>query len=206
MTGLLPSSMLLVHGPQKSDSVCLTFDDGPHPSLTPRVLDVLAEQGVKATFFVVGGEAQKHTDLVRRMTREGHTVAHHSYSHKRPEEMSASQLMQEIRETDTVLNQAASPPAKLFRPPWGKISLGKLWALWRKKLTVVLWNRDPKDFSGKSAQDLRQWLLISPLRGGDLVLLHDTVSATAEVLPEMILAARAAGLQFTTVDRWVGHS
>jgi peptidoglycan/xylan/chitin deacetylase (PgdA/CDA1 family) len=80
------------------------------------------------------------------------------------------------------------------------VTSSKLWALWRAGFTVVLWNRDPKDFARGSADELRQWLRCRPLSAGDVVLLHDTVSHTAEVLPELISSARESGLAFATAD------
>jgi len=205
MAAVLPRRMFLVHGSPLTNAVCLTFDDGPHPALTPKILDVLAEQHVKATFFVIGREAQQHPELIRRMAAEGHTIAHHSFSHSRPGEISIAALLEEIRQTDEVLRRAGANPAPMLRPPFGKVTAGTLWKLWREKIGIVLWNRDPKDFSGKSSDQMRRWLEHRPLRGGDVVLLHDTVAATADFLPELIKTTRAANLQFATVDQWTGE-
>src|SRR4029450_1220019 len=81
LAATLPRRVFLTYGPSRSMSVCLTFDDGPHPVLTPRLLDVLAVLRVGAPFFLIRREAEKYPDVVRRMSNEGHCVGHHSYSH-----------------------------------------------------------------------------------------------------------------------------
>jgi peptidoglycan/xylan/chitin deacetylase (PgdA/CDA1 family)/glycosyltransferase involved in cell wall biosynthesis len=203
MAAILPKRMFIVRGPVSSSSLCLTFDDGPHPEYTPHVLDVLREQGVQATFFVVGKNVEKYADLTGRILQDGHTLGHHSFNHAEPTRTSARELIDEIRRTNDVLQSVTPEPVTLFRPPFGKVTAAKLGALWRERLSVVLWNRDPKDFATSTADELRQRLLRSSLRGGDIVLLHDNVSHTAQILPDLIRSARRAGLDFTTVDQWV---
>jgi peptidoglycan/xylan/chitin deacetylase (PgdA/CDA1 family) len=114
--------------------------------------------------------------------------------------------MEEIRHTDEVLRDVAPQPLGLFRPPFGKLTVAKLWALWRANLPIVLWNRDPKDFAAADAGDLRAWIQENPLESGDIVLLHDNAAATPEVLDELIRTTRRAGLDFVTVDQWVSAS
>jgi peptidoglycan/xylan/chitin deacetylase (PgdA/CDA1 family) len=205
MSAVLPPRRFIVRGRADSAAVCLTFDDGPDPLLTPMVLDILRDQNVRATFFIVGAHAEKHPELVRRIFREGHTLGHHTFSHvDPPAKISARELMAEIAQTDQVLREVLPKPLALFRPPHGKLSLAKLWALWRADLPVVLWNRDPKDFAAGDKEQLRAWFMDNPPGPGDIVLLHDTVPATPEVLEELIRTTRRAGLDFATVDQWVG--
>jgi peptidoglycan/xylan/chitin deacetylase (PgdA/CDA1 family) len=204
LAATLPRRWLLVRGSPRSRSVCLTFDDGPHPVHTPRLLEVLKQQQVPATFFVVGREVERYPDVVRRILAEGHALGHHSFSHGDPARTSARELLEEVRATEAVLNRVAGASPSLFRPPHGKLTAGKLWRLWRGGQTVVLWNVDPKDFACPTAEELRAWFRLHPLRGGDVVLLHDTHPHAAEVLPELIAAARVCGLDFTTPRWWVG--
>jgi len=207
MAAVLPARWFIVRGPRDCGAVCLTFDDGPDPRFTPEVLDVLRDQNVRATFFVVGQRAQQNPDLIRRILREGHALGHHTFNHSdQPARISARQLMEEIRHTDEVLRDVVPQPLGLFRPPFGKLTVAKLWALWRANLPIVLWNRDPKDFATADAGDLRAWIQENPLESGDIVLLHDNAAATPEVLDELIRTTRRAGLDFVTVDQWVSAS
>ncbi len=125
-------------------AVCLTFDDGPHPEHTPRLLDALAAEHVKATFFVVGCRAQRYPDLVRRMVREGHDVGHHSYFHREPAATSCRSLMWEVDETVGLLRDEFGIHSTLFRPPKGVVTLPKLTGLWARGQTVVLWTVDAR--------------------------------------------------------------
>jgi peptidoglycan/xylan/chitin deacetylase (PgdA/CDA1 family) len=203
LAAVLPRRWFLVRGPRRSGAVCLTFDDGPDPEATPRVLDVLAHAGVPATFFVIGREAERHPDLVRRMAAEGHAVGSHSYSHPAREDLTSRELTDEAARGAGVVAGILGKPPPLYRPPRGKVTAADLWRLWRAGLTTVLWNADPKDFSRPTADEVRDWFRARPLRGGDLVLLHDTCPHAPAVLPELIAGARDRGLAFTTVEAWV---
>jgi peptidoglycan/xylan/chitin deacetylase (PgdA/CDA1 family) len=206
MEATLPRRRFMISGPPDSDAVCLTFDDGPHPELTPRLLDVLAESGVRATFFMVGRSVERYPQVVRRILDERHAVGGHSFTHGDPRATSARDLAAEVDRTEELFEKIAGRRSRLFRPPHGKLTPGKLWRLWRGGQSIVLWNVDPKDFECKSAGELRDRLDGATLHGGDVVLLHDTVPHAAQVLPEIIRSARARGLGFTTAADWAHGS
>jgi peptidoglycan/xylan/chitin deacetylase (PgdA/CDA1 family) len=192
----VPKRCLLVRGDVKSSTVHLTFDDGPDPETTPRILDVLRRHGVQATFFVIGRQVAAHAHVVRRMVAEGHAVGGHTYLHRAPRQVSGWQLMDELRQTDALLQPILDGRSRLFRPPFGKLTASKLWRLWADRRTIVLWNRDPKDFAASSPEQLEAWFREQPLAGGDIVLLHDTSVVTADVLDHVVRDALQAGLSF----------
>src|SRR5262249_4419896 len=107
MAALMPRRCLMVRGRRGGRQVYLTFDDGPHPGNTPRLLDALGEGNVKATFFVVGQQVERHPEIVERIAREGHDLGHHTYSHIRLEKISTLRLMQEIERTNKLLTEIA---------------------------------------------------------------------------------------------------
>lgn len=204
LAATLPRRLFLVHGPAAGRAVCLTFDDGPHPEHTPRLLDALKAHGVPATFFVIGQNAERYPDLVRRVAAEGHVVGNHSYSHTEPCRTSAGQLADETRRTGDLLAALLGGEAPaLFRPPKGQVTVAKLWRLWRARQTVVLWDTDPKDYARQSAAEVRDWFRAHPLRGGDVVLMHDSHPHATAVVPDLVEAARGAGLRFTTLPEWL---
>ena len=168
MMALLPSRLFITHGPRKSGSVCLTFDDGPHPVHTPRILDALKDNRIKATFFILGRNAQEHTELVRRMVQEGHALGYHSFTHTHPSKTPVSQVIDENKQTDDVLRGITAPKVAMTRPPYGKLTIAQLVAMWRAKLTVVLWNRDPKDFTAATSEELRRGCCRSGSKAGTL--------------------------------------
>jgi peptidoglycan/xylan/chitin deacetylase (PgdA/CDA1 family)/glycosyltransferase involved in cell wall biosynthesis len=195
----LPRCRFLVHGPTKSSSICLTFDDGPDPEHTPAILEVLNEYSIPATFFVIGQKAERHPDLVRRIEAEGHVVANHTYSHGEPDRTSTQELLAEVGRTRDILFGLLGKAPALFRPPKGKLTARKLWNLWRAGQTVVLWNKDPRDYACRSSEEVRTWFRRQPLCGGDVVLMHDNRPHAARILPELITDAKSRGLSFVRV-------
>lgn len=174
----LPKSRLLVRGPRRAASavpaeIALTFDDGPHPEHTPRVLDALAEAGFRATFFVIGEKAERHPDLIRRIVAEGHLLGTHTWTHSEPARTSTSQLLAETEQTRRLLEDVSGVHCRLMRPPKGELTLSKIVGLWRSRQTIVLWNIDPKDFAMRDPSDMPRWCDSFSPRSGDIVLLHD---------------------------------
>lgn len=206
LTAALPRRVFLVRGPARSQAVCLTFDDGPHPVHTPRLLDALKAHDIRATFFVIGRNVNDHPELVRRMVAEGHAIGGHSYDHLSPPQVSARQLIDEVRRTTALLTSLLGHPTKLFRPPHGKLTPGKFWRLWRDGQSIVLWNVDPKDFACRTADEMRARLKARPPRGGDIVLMHDNHPHAADALPDLVAAVRGQGLTFSTVLPWLGKT
>jgi peptidoglycan/xylan/chitin deacetylase (PgdA/CDA1 family) len=185
--------------------VCLTFDDGPHPQHTLRLLDILKAEYVTGTFFMVGREMEKHPDVVRRVVLDGHAVGGHSFTHGEPGATSPRQLAEEVDRTERLFAQITGRPSRLFRPPHGKLTAGKLLRLWWRGQRVVLWNVDPKDFACASAAELGSRFDGRPLCGGDVVLLHDNVPHAADVLPDVIRSVRKSKLTFLPVTAWTGE-
>lgn len=203
MSETLPRRLLLIHGPRSSSDVALTFDDGPDPNHTPRLLDVLRALAIPATFFVIGERAERYPDLVRRIIAEGHALGGHSYYHSSPDQTPARQLMAEVARTCDVLDNLSGESTRLFRPPHGRLTVAKVLRLWQRGQSVVLWNVDPKDFACELAREVSSRLATRPLQGGDVVLMHDNVPYASEVIPALADDVFGRGLRFTTVVPWV---
>jgi peptidoglycan/xylan/chitin deacetylase (PgdA/CDA1 family) len=199
----LPRRLFVVNGPARCRVVCLTFDDGPDPDHTPRLLDVLRDLNIPATFFVIGERAARYPEIVRRIADQGHALGHHSYHHREPDGMTSRGLSDEVSRTRALLKSLVGSDVCLFRPPKGKLTVASLWRLWIGGQTVVLWNTDPKDYAMASADSLRAYFDNHPLCGGDIVLLHDTHARAAEILPELAAQTRARGLSFGRVPDWM---
>ena len=119
LVAVLPRRRFLASGPTSDGAVCLTFDDGPHPEHTPRLLDVLAAQGIHATFFVVGARAAAHPEIVRRVVAEGHAIGHHSYHHREPRETTADELLAEVEDSVRNLTIACRTQTTTVATPGG---------------------------------------------------------------------------------------
>jgi peptidoglycan/xylan/chitin deacetylase (PgdA/CDA1 family) len=133
---------------------------------------------------------------------EGHAVGNHTYTHTEPSETGAAEFGRELDRTSELIEGLAGVTPTLVRPPKGKLTLLKLAAAWMRGQTVVLWNRDPKDYACRSADELSRTLEVEPLRGGDMLLLHDDRPHAAAVLPELIERTRSDGLRFGTPFDW----
>ena len=193
-----------------SSAVALTFDDGPDRQYTPQVLDVLAEHGVRATFFVVGRRVRSNPELVRRILAEGHAVGSHTWSHPRPWTIGGLATLREYRAGRRAVEDLAGRAIPLFRPPKGYLTGRIALAALAARLDVWLWTLDPEDWQpGVTADQLVERL--EALRPGDVVLLHDGLedplapeaedrSATVAALPEIIAAARRNGLELVGLD------
>ena len=165
--------------------VAFTFDDGPHRGSTERLLDGLLERGAKGTFFLVGQEIDGGRDLVRRMRDEGHQIGNHTWSHRRLDQLSDEEAVQEIGEGEYWL-----------RPPYGFLreSTEKL-----VNVPMVKWSVDPRDWESRDAEKVVQ-AVAENVAPGSIVLLHDIYPTSVEAALRLIDALSADGYQFVTVE------
>ena len=199
----LPRRIYMTQGPRRSGAVCLTFDDGPHPEVTPRLLDLLRDLQILGTFFLIGREAEKYPELVRRIAIEGHAIGSHSYAHPARETLTRHEASSEVTKGVEVIGRILGHPPTLYRPPRGKVTVGDMWHLWGAGMTVVLWNVDPMDWSEqRTTAEVEDWFQNRPLESGDLVLFHDNRPMVLEVLPGLVVATRRLNLTFATVEAW----
>lgn len=170
----------------KKKSVALTFDDGPDPEFTPRILDILSEKQVKATFFVIGKKVEKYPELVRRMHDEGHIVANHSYSHHYLIALfSTARLTRDLKRCNDVISQTIDRTPAFFRPPFGVTNPRYAAAIKGNRLSSIGWSLRSLDTRAASKYALID-AVISKLKRGDIILLHDRLAVTTEALPDII--------------------
>jgi len=200
--------------PARPGEMALTFDDGPNPKWTPRLLDVLAEHGVRATFFMLGGFASGQPELVQRVAAAGHLVGNHSWSHPNLARTAAGRVRDELARTNETLEQILGAPVRYFRPPYGARRPAVFRIARELGLTPVLWNAMTSDWSEPSAERIAERLgkRIDGLmrRGGGVnVVLHDgnhreqggdrgpSVTAAG-----MLLGRFGERCRFVTVETW----
>ncbi len=206
LTAVMPRDRILDCGPATAAGIALTFDDGPHPDYTPRLLDELHRFDIKATFFVVGKAVEQHPALMRRIVAEGHTVGSHTYTHSEPKYTSAAKLLDEVHRSLALIEDLTSQRPTLFRPPKGKLSLAKTLGLWKLRQTIVLWNQDPRDFRAALPAGILPWVASYRPTRGDIVLLHDTHPHCIPAIETLAHAVQQYGLGlFATVDEWLSN-
>lgn len=154
---------------RRAGCVCLTFDDGPDPRGTPAILDLLAESGARATFFLLGSRALEHPDLVERIAREGHEVAEHGFAHADPwADWSARDLAKGRRALARWLPRRGA----LLRPPYGRVALPTLLYTWLRGRRLALWSVNPIDDRCETGREVAD-RVVPQLAPGGVVLMHD---------------------------------
>ncbi len=184
--------------------MALTFDDGPDPDWTPRVLDVLAEKRVRASFFLVGERAARAPDTVRRIAAEGHEVASHAWSHRSLWFLGPGATEREVARTHELLGDLAGNAPRHFRPPWGMLNASLFGALRRHGERLVLWSIQPEGLR-PVAPEAQVNHVLERAHPGAIVDLHDAEGTPAAperlvaALPAMIDGLAAARYELTTV-------
>jgi chitin deacetylase len=182
--------------------IALTFDDGPWPTTTSQILDVLKKNDVKATFFIVGRQVQMYPQLLQAVVAAGHAIGNHTWSHQYSQ-YSESAAAHELDETAALVYKTTGVKTSLFRPPAGILNNGLVAYAHKKKYSVVMWSVDSKDwrYRGTTAQGLLENVL-KDVQPGGIVLLHDgggDRSATLEALPKLITELKKRGYTLVTV-------
>jgi cellulose synthase/poly-beta-1,6-N-acetylglucosamine synthase-like glycosyltransferase/peptidoglycan/xylan/chitin deacetylase (PgdA/CDA1 family)/spore germination protein YaaH len=199
-----PTYLTLVHeGAGPRDAVAITFDDGPDPEWTPVLLDILKEEGVSATFFLIGANMEKHPELVQRIVREGHLIGNHTYTHPNIAEVSEERARLELNATQRLIESITGQSTILFRPPYNADTnphtveeLVPIGIAQRMGYLTVTMDIDPEDWARPGVETMLERVRMGRRDGGSIVLLHDAGgdrTQTLEVLPEIIHYLRARG-------------
>ncbi len=186
--------------------VALTFDDGPHPRQTEKILDLLDSYNIKATFFVIGLNLEQWGDIVAREIRSGHEVGNHTFSHKHLISEKPEELRSDLQKTDSMLKNKYSYKTRLFRPPEGYISDSVRSISEEFGYTTVLWNVDTRDWANTETEKIVS-TVIRHVKSGDIILFHDYVvgeSHTYEALLTLIPWLCNEGYSFATVSELYG--
>jgi peptidoglycan/xylan/chitin deacetylase (PgdA/CDA1 family) len=186
--------------PETGKVIALTFDDGPDPQWTPEVLQILHDEGVRATFCVLGSSARRHPALVRAETDAGHTHCDHTVDHSHLPRLSHDDLVAQIKGAADVLASIDGVPPVLFRAPYGELSPDVFDVVHGANLRVLGWSVDPNDFAKPPAETIVT-RVVSAVRPGGVVLLHDgggDRTATVAALRPIIRALKDQGYTFST--------
>lgn len=176
--------------------IALTFDDGPHPTYTEKLLDGLKERGVKATFFVTGEHAELNPDIIKRMSEEGHLIGNHTYSHIQLTSGNKETFKEELRRTNEVITEITGQEVTYVRPPYGSWDKA-----FEKELNMlpVLWSVDPLDWCCSDAACVARKVEKS-VSENDIILLHDYYASSVEAALMIVDALQAEGYEFVTVE------
>ena len=186
--------------PEADVYIALTFDDGPS-SHTERLMEILRERGIHATFFVVGKQVKYHPELIVRLQQEGHEIGNHTYSHKSLRHLSVDAQRSEILSVQESLRKLGVH-SRYIRPPYGNFDANTVAIAKAEGADIMLWSIDSMDWSKRaSIENMKTLISGQKLRG--VFLFHDTHEQTIEALPEILDRLIADGCQFVTVSEYL---
>ncbi|MDA7428609.1 polysaccharide deacetylase family protein [Primorskyibacter aestuariivivens] len=187
-----------------SPVVAMTFDDGPHPRNTPRLLDMLRERNIKATFYLIGNRVVTWPEIAKRIADEGHEIGNHSWSHPFLNKLGNTHVLNEIDKTTMAIWNATGRPPVTFRPPYGAFTRAqRTWLHKGRKLPTVLWSVDPADWRRPGASVVARRILKHSHKGA-IILSHDIHRGTIDAMPGTLDGLAKRGMRFVTVSQILG--
>ncbi len=182
--------------------VYLTFDDGPHPEITPWILDVLKTHNAKATFFCIGNNVEKHPEVFRRIIEEGHTVGNHTYHHLNGWKTATEPYVNDVRnaqqsfEKHGEIDEPSKVKSNLFRPPYGKMTHRQANLLRELGYSIVMWHLISYDFDHSLSEEKCLKNVLNNFRDGSIVIFHDSLKAEKNLryaIPRVLEHMRVEG-------------
>ncbi len=196
--------IVILRGAQTGRQVALTFDDGPDTTYTPQVLDILAEKGVRATFFLVGARVDELPEITRRIVNDGHALGNHSYAHTRYSAMGRSEIVLDLGRTDDSLSRAVGSRTRLFRPPYGALDPNSVRNVADQGYRIILWSIDSQDWQAPGRNAILNTVL-GQVHPGAIILFHSgggprqNLDGTIQALPLIIDRLQRQGYLLVTV-------
>ncbi len=187
---------------KSKDKIALTFDDGPHPIQTKKILKILEKHDVKATFFTIGVNIDHYSEALKQVSNAEHEIGNHTNSHSQLKSMPTDKIESEINECDRKVEKITGRKTMLIRPPCGMYDAKLVNIAAQKGYKIILWNIDTRDWAHCGADEMSK-NVINNVKGGDIILFHDYISGktdTVKALDKIIPALKAKGYEFVTVS------
>lgn len=192
-------SRVLVHG----NYIAMTFDDGPHPQNTPRLLDMLRARNIKATFYVIGRSVDLYPQVVRRTVAEGHEMGNHTHTHRLLSKLSDAEVRSELGNCRDAVRRAAGVDMRTMRPPYGGFTQRQReMAHSEFGYPTILWSVDPLDWKRPGPSVVSSRILAGTTAGG-IILSHDLHAQTVDAMPATFDGLLRRGFQFVTVSQLI---
>jgi peptidoglycan/xylan/chitin deacetylase (PgdA/CDA1 family) len=181
--------------------IAITFDDGPHPKNTPRLLDMLRERNIKATYYVIGRNVDLYPNVLRRTVSEGHEIGNHTYTHPILSKLSDSAVRDELTKCRDAVARAAGVQPRTMRPPYGALlQRQREWVRAELNYPTIMWSVDPLDWKRPGAGVITSRIL-SGTTPGAIVLAHDLHAGTVDAMPATLDGLLSKGYKFVTVSQ-----
>lgn len=186
-------------GNKKKNKIALTFDDGP-TKLTPKILKILSQEGVPATFFMLGWRARANPEMVKKVSQAGNEIGAHTFNHRELSKLKPSQQKKEIALTIKFLQKYSQQPVLWIRPPFGKYNSSTLKICRKMKRGIALWSVDSLDYQRKGVKQIIK-NTVHQTKNGSVILMHETTTQTVAALPKIIRALKKRGFKFVTFSQ-----
>lgn len=184
--------------------VALTFDDGPDAIYTPKILEVLHQYNIKATFFVLGSQVDKHPKVMQWIYKAGHEIGNHGYHHYDLNKLTEHEVYEEIKHAERSILKTTGVLAQYYRPPYGILSHDVMNAVQACGYDIIHWSIDPRDWSLARTASVIAKSVKTNVSSGDIILFHDgglNQRQTVAALRELITDLRSQGYRFVTVSQ-----
>jgi len=201
--------------PSPDKLVALTFDDGPSPVWTPKILDELKKAGVKATFFMLGDHVEKYPEIAKRVAQEGHEIENHSYDHHVLFYYKMEELEKEIKDTEKIIQDVAGQTTRYFRPPKAWLTDQEKKKIKEMGYEIILWSLNSKDWVTFDDKYIIKYILRN-IRPGDIILFHDSGGVfsieggdrkeTVKTIPRLVEKLKERGYKFVTVTELLNNA
>lgn len=193
---------LYTRGDPSKPKIALTFDDGPDAHWTPKLLDILKQKKVTATFFVIGENVEQYPDMLKKIYDDGHVIGNHTYTHADLTKLTAEQIASEIDRSDSAIKRVIGRSPALVRPPFGFHNSQSDTVINGKNDVIVLWSTDTDDWQGLSVDTIEN-RIFSHSKNGMIILQHcgpnPKLGNSLEAVPVIIDTLRARGYEFVSV-------
>jgi peptidoglycan/xylan/chitin deacetylase (PgdA/CDA1 family) len=202
---LTREAITVTAAPRRGNAVAMTFDDGPHPTLTPKLLDVLKARRIRATFYVIGSNVKRYPDIVKRMVDEGHELGNHTWSHPFLTSRSKSSVLKELDRTSEVIYQTVKKVPVTMRPPYGALYSSQRRLIHKERdMKTILWSVDPQDWRRPGANVVAN-RIVGHSHAGAIILSHDIHPGTIRAMPAALDGVKDKGYRFATVSMILGE-
>jgi peptidoglycan/xylan/chitin deacetylase (PgdA/CDA1 family) len=193
------NTQFIYRGPGLGRRIALTFDDGPNPGVTDRVLEELKKRSLQATFFMIGRRVVACPDLARQVKAEGHEIANHSFTHPKLSALPPEKVAWELESCQGAVEEITGITPIWFRPPYGAFRKNQGFMAVEKKLGVAYWTVDPRDWARPGIKKITQTIL-TQTKPGCIVLMHDLHRQTAEAVGGVLDGLLEKGFEFTSLS------
>ena len=181
---------------------CLTFDDGPHPKNTKKIIEILEDHNVKCTFFLSGNAVEENPHLVKLIHENGHQLANHGYYHSKISDVGVQKYIQGVEKVQYLLCEITGEKIeKVFRPPYGEIKPYVFYNLISKGYQFALWSYDSCDSYMESSSDVFNYIKNNALRESEIILAHEDYQQTVDVLPKILKLLKDNNHKLVTINQ-----